>query len=379
MESGGLTTDQWAEKFDGILQQGHTDAYVLGRKRGGDRDPDLKDAELRARQVKDGENEYLYGYEDAEGEWHPGFVGDLNSQDPRYFDEDGEMIPGAIDARSDLYVLRMRGTAGEGFVEASPDVQIDWVLGAADHCDDCPEIADMSPYTEDTLWTHPGEGDCPCLGNCACELEREDGTPGFGRPDLDGADFEDSVKSHPLVRWFHDGLKRLIGQEAKIHAAAASPLNDMAEPTDAQKSAGNYRKGHVSVGGLDLSIENPSGSRRRPEWTPMSDHYGYVKGSVGYDKDHVDVFLKPGTEVDYAGPVFVIDQMGADGSFDEHKCMVGWADGETAQAGYLSNYGSGQASRIGGVTEMTMKDFKVWALGDGPSMGALSGQAAIAA
>ena len=38
--------------------------------------------------------------------------------------------------------------------------------------------------------------------------------------------------------------------------------NDLPEPTDAQKEAGNYKKGHVRLNGLDISIENPQGSTR---------------------------------------------------------------------------------------------------------------------
>lgn len=33
-------------------------------------------------------------------------------------------------------------------------------------------------------------------------------------------------------------------------------------PTDAQKEAGNYKKGHVWIQGLDITIENPKGSVR---------------------------------------------------------------------------------------------------------------------
>ncbi|KFH24278.1 hypothetical protein IB61_11490 [Brucella abortus LMN2] len=84
--------------------------------------------------------------------------------------------------------------------------------------------------------------------------------------------------------------------------AATHPENNLPEPTQAQKEAGNYAKGHVRLGGMDLSIENPAGSQRKgvdangKAWsTTMQSHYGYIKGTVGRDKDHIDVFVKPGT------------------------------------------------------------------------------------
>ena len=33
-------------------------------------------------------------------------------------------------------------------------------------------------------------------------------------------------------------------------------------PTEAQKEAGNYKKGHVRISGMDITIEQPKGSIR---------------------------------------------------------------------------------------------------------------------
>ncbi|MCT7340522.1 hypothetical protein N5K55_05780 [Pseudomonas aeruginosa] len=94
--------------------------------------------------------------------------------------------------------------------------------------------------------------------------------------------------------------------------AAMSPDNDLPEPTDAQKEAGNYRKGHVRFQGLDISIENPRGSERKgvgkngKVWShTMSDHYGYIKRTSGADGEQVDVYLGP---QEHSDRVFVIDQ-----------------------------------------------------------------------
>lgn len=143
------------------------------------------------------------------------------------------------------------------------------------------------------------------------------------------------------------------------HEAATSPQNDLPQPTEAQKEAGNYAKGHVVIGELDISIENPAGSKRRPEWPEMKSHYGYIKGTIGKDKDHLDVFVKPGTAEDYSGPVFVVDQTNRDDAFDEHKIMLGWPDEAGARAGYLENYTKGWTG-LGAIKKFTLPEFKMW-------------------
>jgi hypothetical protein len=82
-------------------------------------------------------------------------------------------------------------------------------------------------------------------------------------------------------------------------------------PTEAQKTAGNYQKGHISIHGLDVTIENPKGSFRtgvhngKPWRFTMPADYGYIRGTTGADGDHVDCFLGPDEK---AERVFVIDQ-----------------------------------------------------------------------
>jgi len=142
------------------------------------------------------------------------------------------------------------------------------------------------------------------------------------------------------------------------HEAATSPKNDLPAPTDAQKEAGNYAKGHVSFNGLNISIENPAGTKRSPEWPALKNHYGYFKGSVGADKDHVDVFLTDRAD-DTSLPVFVVDQVNADGSFDEHKVVLGVATEAEARQTYLQNYEEGW-SGLGAITQMSLDDFKAW-------------------
>lgn len=138
------------------------------------------------------------------------------------------------------------------------------------------------------------------------------------------------------------------------------------EPTEAQKKAGNYKKEHIKRDGLDISIENPTGSTRSgtdkegKQWSQKMNHdYGYIKGTTGKDKDHVDVFINPVSPE--GGNVFIVDQVDPKtGRFDEHKVMMGFGNEAEARQAYLSNYEPGWQG-IGAVTEMPMKEFKEWA------------------
>ena len=134
-------------------------------------------------------------------------------------------------------------------------------------------------------------------------------------------------------------------------------------PTDAQKEAGNYKKGHIKVDGLDITIEQPKGSIRRgtdangKQWeSEMHNTYGYIRGTEGVDGDHIDVYLSDNPT---AGNVFVVDQINKDGSFDEHKVMYGFSDMESAKRAYLSNYEEGWQG-LGSITEVKKEDFKKW-------------------
>ena len=147
--------------------------------------------------------------------------------------------------------------------------------------------------------------------------------------------------------------------DSASHEAATSDANDRPQPTEAQIEAGNYKKGHARVAGLDISIENPEGTQRRPEWPPLKSHYGYIRRTEGSDGEHIDVFVKPGTPTDFDGPVFVVDQTKEDGSFDEHKVMLGFANEEEARAGYSENFTPDW--KVGPVREFASpKEFKEW-------------------
>lgn len=130
--------------------------------------------------------------------------------------------------------------------------------------------------------------------------------------------------------------------QAQIDAAEAETDTN---PTDAQKEAGNYKKGHVQVGTFDISIEQPKGSVRSgvdadgKKWeTKMQNTYGYIRGTEGVDGDHIDVFLANDVDAWNGRKVFVVDQYNEDGSFDEHKVMLGFNEQEEAEDAYFANY-----------------------------------------
>lgn len=139
------------------------------------------------------------------------------------------------------------------------------------------------------------------------------------------------------------------------------------EPTEKQKEAGNYKKGHVSFGGYDFVIENPEGSMRRGKdadgntWEQqMHNTYGYILGKKGKDGDHLDMFINDAADLDnWNEKVYVVDQVNADGSFDESKIMYGFDSEAEAREAYLSNYKEGWQG-LGRITGVDKDTFDKW-------------------
>lgn len=174
-------------------------------------------------------------------------------------------------------------------------------------------------------------------------------------------------KFSPTPRKDGESIPDYAERVAEEHQAQRTRKEEEAKvdtnPTDAQKEAGNYKKGHIKVDGLDITIEQPKGSIRRgtdangKQWeSEMHNTYGYIRGTESVDGDHIDIFLSDNpTE----GNVFVVDQVNKDGSFDEHKVMYGFSDMESAKRAYLSNYEEGWQG-LGNITEVSKEDFKAW-------------------
>lgn len=191
----------------------------------------------------------------------------------------------------------------------------------------------------------------------------------------------------PLIKqWAKDsGVKAIPGKGGMVVAkssaakvrgyvapAASEPAQQIEaaraevapEPTEAQKEAGNYKKGHLSLQGLDIALENPKGSTRSgtdqdgKAWqSTMAHDYGYIKRTQGADGDHVDVFIgdRPDSET-----VYVVDQVDPKtGKFDEHKVMMGFASEPAARDGYLANYEKGWKG-LSAIKAMPVEEFKRW-------------------
>lgn len=140
------------------------------------------------------------------------------------------------------------------------------------------------------------------------------------------------------------------------------------EPTEAQKKAGNYKKGHLTFGGYDFTVETPKGVTRsgkdeqgKPWSVTMHDTYGYILGKIGVDGDHIDMFINDNADLDtFDGNVYVVDQVTPEtGEFDEHKVMYGYPSEEAATEAYLANYSKGWKG-LGKVTAVPKATFDKW-------------------
>ena len=153
-------------------------------------------------------------------------------------------------------------------------------------------------------------------------------------------------------------VEKIAEEEAKVDQ----------NPTEAQKEAGNYKKGHVRIGQFNITVENPKGSVRRgtdangnPWETTMQNTYGYIRGTEGVDGDHIDVFLTNDIDGWNGRRVYVVDQYNEDGTFDEHKVMLGFNDEDDARNAYFSNYSNDWADKRKIVmTSTNLEDFEKW-------------------
>ena len=160
-----------------------------------------------------------------------------------------------------------------------------------------------------------------------------------------------------------------LPQEASFGERLKSAIAETeTEPTEAQKKAGNYKKGHLSFGGYDYTVETPKGVTRsgkdeqgKPWSVTMHDTYGYILGKIGVDGDHIDMFINDSADLDtFDGNVYVVDQVNPEtGEFDEHKVMYGYPSEEAATEAYLANYSKGWKG-LGNVTSVPKATFDKW-------------------
>lgn len=238
----------------------------------------------------------------------------------------------------------------------------------------------------------PGEGGGDPMQQLMAQMgggqEEAPGASEPGQEDVLQASPQQEPKGEPgsdeVQKTVDDKLNQMLARMERIETWVGEPIryqrdqqlrNEIThaesqtntEPTDKEKESGNYRKGKVNLHGLSIAIETPKGVERsgigddgKPWSIKMKNSYGYILGTNSKaDSDHVDVFIGPVPESEI---VFVIDQNKKDGTFDEHKAVVGTVSASDARALYLSNYEDGW-DRLGGIKAMTMDAFKEWVTG----------------
>lgn len=180
--------------------------------------------------------------------------------------------------------------------------------------------------------------------------------------EADAVDGREEIKFTPPTQIGGENLldyAARVVESKRVHDAGSEVDT---HPTEAQKEAGNYKKGHVKIDGFDITIENPKGSVRsgvdadgKPWSVTMNNTYGYIRGTEGVDGDHIDVFLG-----DSGNKVYVVDQLNTEtGAFDEHKVMYGFNSTEEATEAYLSNYSPGWQG-LGAISEVSKESFRKW-------------------
>jgi DNA topoisomerase-1 len=121
-------------------------------------------------------------------------------------------------------------------------------------------------------------------------------------------------------------------------------------------------QGRINFLGLDISVECRMGAIR--QWkdphngqegmTRMRRPYGYIKGTLGSDGDHCDVYVGPHRD---AANVYIVTQMKAPDftRFDEEKILLGFTSQAEARAFYLQHYDDSRF--MGKITAMPFAEF----------------------
>lgn len=205
----------------------------------------------------------------------------------------------------------------------------------------------------------PGPKDVPVAANAALEQAVKPSAPQAAlleelRVLLSALDDALVVEGKDLSNDTTPGIKRTIepsvtGRDPSV--AGAGSLVEARDESQLQK---------MKIGGLVICVENPRNSFRvgkNGDWKiKMPHHYGYVKDTKGADGDGVDCFV--GRNMN-SKKVFVINQVKQDGTFDEHKCMLGFNNQKEAVKGYMASYKKGWTG-LGSVVEIDIAKFADW-------------------
>jgi len=211
------------------------------------------------------------------------------------------------------------------------------------------------------------------------QLQNEESEKNIQQPDRIVANEGENTPSQEQGEGVQENLEENVeqsistGQPATVSKTADPVAEQIAQqevnlnPTEAQKEAGNYKKAHVTIQGMDITIENPKGSIRKgvdedgKAWeNVLQSHYGYFKRTEGKDGDHIDVFVGENPE---SQTIYVIDQVFDKGSksglFDESKVMIGYNSPKEAANAYMANYAP-DFNGLSDLTPVSVEDFKKW-------------------
>lgn len=129
-----------------------------------------------------------------------------------------------------------------------------------------------------------------------------------------------------------------------------------------EKTANDPIKKFIHVQGIPIMLEWLKGQNRKyySKTDPskvtyqklMKADYGYIPATIDADGEQLDVYVGPRKDSDL---VFIINQLKNDGTFDERKVMIGYADEEAAKKSYLDHM---PKERLGRVTRTTLSIFK---------------------
>ena len=165
-----------------------------------------------------------------------------------------------------------------------------------------------------------------------------------------------------IIQKYDDKLTRYVAEE-QLGQDAENVIAYKAYK-DLNKSltySGHKLQGRTRLYGMDISIENKKGSYRSGvdkdghKWrTYMHYDYGYIRGTVGCDSDHLDAYLGPDKN---AEKVYIIHQNDpVTHKYDEDKCMLCFASAEDAKKAYMKQYD--RPGFYGSMTTMTIEQFK---------------------
>lgn len=205
LEQGRIGRDAYDRQSLEAITQSFTDAYARGK---GVEPGDLEPGDL----------EWIRRAAEYEAGFARKFGADIENEALR--------MPRAERAR--LYGLTVEGVAWHGRVESAGwNARIKWVLGDAEHCEDCLILAANGPYTKANLPTTPKAGDTVCKSRCKCHLEVTEGALSAEERQaaMEYADVKDAGLAELMAPPVVDGMREPSEQEQEYIDGLRNKIN----------------------------------------------------------------------------------------------------------------------------------------------------------